>query len=62
MLCVWLTGYCFLLFQDELSVQALTDACIMEDGKMYWCVTSPTMKDKLVCKCILLYNMYVLLL
>jgi len=44
-----MTGYCFLLFQDELSVQALTDACIVEDGKMYWCVTSPTMKDKLVC-------------
>ena len=45
---VLVVGYCFLLFQDELSVQALTDACIVEDAKMYWCVTSPTMKDKLV--------------
>jgi len=45
---VCVIGYCFLLFQDELSVRALTDACIVEDGKMYWCVTSPTMKDKLV--------------
>ena len=48
MFVVCLIGYCFLLFQDELSVQALTDASIVEDGKMYWCVTSPTMKDKLV--------------
>lgn len=47
-LCVCMIGYCFLLFQDELSVQALTEACIVEDSKMYWCVTSPTMKDKLV--------------
>ncbi|XP_013420563.1 cytoplasmic polyadenylation element-binding protein 2 isoform X1 [Lingula anatina] len=39
-------GYCFLLFQDELSVQALIDACIVDDGKLYWCVSSPTMKDK----------------
>jgi cytoplasmic polyadenylation element-binding protein len=39
-------GYCFLLFQDELSVQALTEACLVDDTKMYWCVTSPTMKDK----------------
>ena len=29
-------------------MQALTEACIVEDSKMYWCVTSPTMKDKLV--------------
>lgn len=46
--CMCIIGYCFLLFQDEMSVQALTDACIVEGGKMYWCVTSPTMKDKLV--------------
>jgi len=39
-------GYCFLLFQDELSVQALVDACFVEDGKLYWRVSSPTMKDK----------------
>lgn len=39
-------GYCFLLFQEELSVQSLIDACLHDDNKMYWCVTSPTMKDK----------------
>lgn len=39
-------GYCFLLFQDEMSVQALIDACITDDDKLYWCVSSPTMKDK----------------
>lgn len=42
-LCV---GYAFLLFQDESSVQALIDACIEEDGKLYLCVSSPTIKDK----------------
>ncbi|XP_064181403.1 cytoplasmic polyadenylation element-binding protein 4-like isoform X1 [Anguilla rostrata] len=39
-------GYAFLLFQDECSVQALIDACIEEDGKLYLCVSSPTIKDK----------------
>ncbi|KAK3095783.1 hypothetical protein FSP39_019015 [Pinctada imbricata] len=39
-------GYCFLLFQDEMSVQTLIDHCIMDDDKLYWCVSSPTMKDK----------------
>ena len=39
-------GYCFLLFQDEMSVQALIEACLVEDSKLYWCVSSPTMKDK----------------
>lgn len=43
MLCA---GYAFLLFQDESSVQALIDACIEEDGKLYLCVSSPTIKDK----------------
>ena len=41
-----IVGYCFLLFQDEMSVQALIDACIVDDEKFYWCVSSPTMKDK----------------
>lgn len=41
-----LEGYAFLLFQDESSVQALIDACIEEDGKLYLCVSSPTIKDK----------------
>ncbi|XP_069139891.1 cytoplasmic polyadenylation element-binding protein 2-like [Argopecten irradians] len=39
-------GYCFLLFQDEMSVQALIESCIVDDDKLYWCVSSPTMKDK----------------
>ncbi|GFS96045.1 cytoplasmic polyadenylation element-binding protein 2 [Trichonephila clavipes] len=39
-------GYAFLLFQDEASVQALIDACIQEDDKLYLCVSSPTIKDK----------------
>uniref|UniRef100_A0A673MWK5 Cytoplasmic polyadenylation element-binding protein 4-like n=1 Tax=Sinocyclocheilus rhinocerous TaxID=307959 RepID=A0A673MWK5_9TELE len=38
-------GYAFLLFQDESSVQALIDACMEEDGKLYLCVSSPTIKD-----------------
>lgn len=40
------SGYAFLLFQEEISVQALIDACIEEDGKLYLCVSSPTIKDK----------------
>ncbi len=40
------TGYAFLLFQDERSVQALIDACIKEEDKLYLCVSSPTIKDK----------------
>ncbi|KER29463.1 hypothetical protein T265_03929 [Opisthorchis viverrini] len=39
-------GYCFLLFQDERSVQSLINACIVDENKYYWCVSSPTMKDK----------------
>lgn len=27
-------------------MQALIDACIEEDGKLYLCVSSPTIKDK----------------
>ncbi|VDM20965.1 unnamed protein product [Hydatigera taeniaeformis] len=38
--------YCFLLFQEEQSVQNLINACIVDEGKYYWCVSSPTMKDK----------------
>lgn len=44
--CKSFAGYAFLLFQDESSVQALIDACIQEDGKLYLCVSSPTIKDK----------------
>ena len=39
-------GYCFLIFQDEMSVHNLTSSCFMDDNKLYWCVSSPTMKDK----------------
>ncbi|VDK89520.1 unnamed protein product [Dibothriocephalus latus] len=39
-------GYCFLLFQEEQSVQNLISACIVDENKYYWCVSSPTMKDK----------------
>ncbi|KAL1022563.1 hypothetical protein UPYG_G00029320 [Umbra pygmaea] len=39
-------GYAFLLFQEEASVQALIEACMEEDGKLYLCVSSPTIKDK----------------
>lgn len=39
-------GYCFILFHDEPSVQRLMEACIAEGDKFYWCVSSPTVKDK----------------
>lgn len=39
-------GYAFLLFQDESSVQQLIEACIVDDDKLYLCVSSPTIKDK----------------
>ncbi|KAL4231601.1 Cytoplasmic polyadenylation element-binding protein 2 [Mactra antiquata] len=39
-------GYSFLLFQDEVSVQNLIEQCIVDDDKLYWCVSSPTMKNK----------------
>lgn len=48
-------GYCFLLFEDEKSVQALVRVCLVENSKLYWHVSSPTMKDKAVgisaCNC-----------
>ena len=46
LICCAPPGYAFLLFQEETSVQALIDACIEEDGKLYLCVSSPTIKDK----------------
>lgn len=39
-------GYAFLLFHEESSVQALINACIQEEDKLYLCVSSPTIKDK----------------
>ena len=44
--CLFLAGYCFLLFQDEMAVQTLIESCVSDDNKMYWIVSSPTMKDK----------------
>lgn len=39
-------GYAFLIFQEERSVQELIETCVMEDGKLYLVVSSPSMKDK----------------
>lgn len=39
-------GYAFLLFQDESSVQTLIEHCIVEEDKLYICVSSPTIKNK----------------
>lgn len=39
-------GYCFLLFHDEASVHALLDSCVLDGGKYYWVVSSPTVRDK----------------
>eukprot|EP00794_Sanderia_malayensis_P005619 gene5619-6310_t len=39
-------GYAFLLYKEEISVQRLMDACMIQDGKFYLCVSSPTIKDK----------------
>ena len=41
-----LAGYAFLLYKEEISVQRLMDACMVQDGKFYLCVSSPTIKDK----------------
>ena len=38
-------GYCFLLFHQELSVQALVAMCKEEGGKYYYFVSSPTLKN-----------------
>ena len=39
-------GYSFLIFQEERSVQDLIETCVMDDGKLYMVVSSPSMKDK----------------
>ena len=39
-------GYAFLIFQEERSVQELIETCVMDDGKLYMVVSSPSMKDK----------------
>jgi cytoplasmic polyadenylation element-binding protein len=39
-------GYAFLIFQEERSVQDLIETCVMDEGKLYMVVSSPSMKDK----------------
>lgn len=39
-------GYAFLIFQEERSVQDLIEMCVLDDGKLYMVVSSPSMKDK----------------
>lgn len=34
------------IHQDECSVQNLIENCIIEDDKLYICVSSPTIKNK----------------
>ncbi|CAF4624580.1 unnamed protein product [Rotaria sp. Silwood1] len=41
-------GYAFLIFTYERSVQELIDECVIDDSKLYMCVSSPSMKDKAV--------------
>ena len=42
------TGYAFLLFREEASVQRLVKSCISEDGKLYIFVSSVTQINKKV--------------
>ncbi|VDN04620.1 unnamed protein product [Thelazia callipaeda] len=42
----YMTGYVFLVFEDESSVQSLVNKCHKEDEKYYLFVSSPTMRDK----------------
>jgi prolipoprotein diacylglyceryltransferase len=42
------SGYAFLLFREEYSVQRLIASCIQEEDKLFYFVTSPTQKDKQV--------------
>jgi len=39
-------GYAFLLFQNEASVGFLIDACLIDGDKLYFYVSSPTIKHK----------------
>ncbi|GMT16789.1 hypothetical protein PFISCL1PPCAC_8086, partial [Pristionchus fissidentatus] len=41
-----MTGYVFLVFEEERSVQALVKECHHENGRYYLFVSSPTMRDK----------------
>lgn len=41
-----MTGYVFLVFEDERSVQLLVTKCHKEEDKYYLFISSPTMRDK----------------
>ncbi|MES1904503.1 MAG: translation regulator activity [Paramarteilia canceri] len=41
-------GYCFILFNSELSVRKLIDCCIKEKNSYYWRLSSPTINNKMV--------------
>ncbi|KAE9418401.1 hypothetical protein Angca_009617, partial [Angiostrongylus cantonensis] len=41
-----MTGYVFLVFEQESSVQYLVNECHKEDDRYYLFVSSPTMRDK----------------
>lgn len=41
-----MTGYVFLVFEEESSVQFLVSECHKEDDRYYLFVSSPTMRDK----------------
>ncbi|VDL77076.1 unnamed protein product [Nippostrongylus brasiliensis] len=41
-----MTGYVFLVFEEESSVQYLVSECHKEDDRYYLFVSSPTMRDK----------------
>ncbi|CAJ0606534.1 unnamed protein product [Cylicocyclus nassatus] len=41
-----MTGYVFLVFEEERSVQYLVSECHKEDDRYYLFVSSPTMRDK----------------
>jgi len=40
------SGYAFLLFKEEMSVQNLIDCCLREGDKLYLRVSSPTIRNK----------------
>ncbi|BES92541.1 RNA recognition motif. (a.k.a. RRM, RBD, or RNP domain) [Nesidiocoris tenuis] len=39
-------GYAFLLYQEESSVHRMIESCIEEDNKLYFLVSSPTIRGK----------------
>lgn len=45
---IFLVGYAFLIFQDEVSVHQLIKICHIDDGKLYMYVSSVTQTNKKV--------------